>query len=95
MKKIVIAILVVVVFSWVSVVSAENRRVEESTKSIVTCANNPGQGLNFFIPYPYLRLSTRKSVEHGSQIENQTHVPLVSFLWRSRDAKLLMSLLRK
>jgi len=44
MKKIVIAILVVVVFSWVSVVSAENRRGEESPESIVTCLNNAGNG---------------------------------------------------
>jgi len=39
MKKLVIAILVVVAFSWVSVVSADNKPVEESPESIVTCLN--------------------------------------------------------
>ena len=45
MKKLVIAILVVVVFSWISVVSAENRRGEESPESIVTCLNGAGTHL--------------------------------------------------
>ena len=44
MKKLVIAILVVVAFCWISVVSAENRRGEESPESIVTCVNNAGHG---------------------------------------------------
>ena len=45
MKKIVIAILVVVAFSWVSVVSAENRRVDESPESIVWCLSALGTHL--------------------------------------------------
>ena len=50
MKKLVIAILVVVVFSWISVVSAENRRGEESPESIVTCLSMPGNILGRSLP---------------------------------------------
>ena len=45
MKKIVIAILVVVAFCWTSVVSAENRRGEESPESIVWCLSALGTHL--------------------------------------------------
>jgi hypothetical protein len=44
MKKIVIAILVVVAFCWVSVVSADNSQGKESLESIVTCMNNAEVG---------------------------------------------------
>jgi hypothetical protein len=44
MKKIVIAILVVVAFCWISVVSADNKPVEESPESIATCVANSGNG---------------------------------------------------
>ena len=45
MKKLVIAILVVVAFSWVSVVSADNKPVEESPESIVWCLSALGTHL--------------------------------------------------
>jgi hypothetical protein len=45
MKKIVIAILVVVAFCWISVVSAENRQVKESPESIVWCLSALGTHL--------------------------------------------------
>jgi hypothetical protein len=45
MKKLVIAILVVVAFCWISVVSAENRRGEESPESFVTCGSGNGAGI--------------------------------------------------
>ena len=46
MKKLVIAILVVVVFCWISVVSADNKPVEESPESIVTCVSMTGHGIH-------------------------------------------------
>ena len=46
MKKLVIAILVVIAFSWVSVVSAENRRGEESPESIVTFSGGGGETIS-------------------------------------------------
>ena len=46
MKKLVIAILVVVTFCWISVVSAENRRGEESPESIVTFSGGNGETIS-------------------------------------------------